>query len=59
MFILLKIKEILFFNETAFLLWCHALWKLVSSNCFIFEMKHATGMKTCTKIYFLFAFNLV
>ena len=25
---------------------CHALWKLGSSNCFIFEMKHASG--TCT-----------
>ena len=30
-----------------------------SSNCCIFEMKHATGMETCTKIYFLFIFNLV
>ena len=51
--------ERLFFNETAFLYWCHALWKLGSSNCCIFEMKHATGMETCTKIYFLFIFNLV
>ena len=49
----------LFFNEKAFLFWCHALWKLGSSNCCIFEMKHATGMETCTKIYFLFIFNLV
>ena len=48
-----------FFNETAFLFWCHALWKLGSSNCCIFEMKQATGMETCTKIYFLFIFNLV
>ena len=43
-------EERLFFNETAFLFWCHALWKLRSSNCCIFEMKHATGMETCTKI---------
>ena len=41
-----------FFNETAFLFWCHAQWKLGSSNCCIFEMKRA--METCTKIYFLF-----
>ena len=47
------------FNETAFLYWCHALWKLESSDCCIFEMKHATGMETCTKIHFLFIFNLV
>ena len=47
------------FNGTAFLFWCHALWKLGSSNCCIFEMKHATGLETCTKIYFLFIFNLV
>ena len=46
------------FNETAFLFWCHALWKLGSSNCCIFEMKHASGLETCTKIYFLFFFNL-
>ena len=52
-------EERLFFNETAFLFWCHALWKLRSSNCCIFEMKHATGMETCTKFYFLFIFNLV
>ena len=52
-------EERLFFNETAFLFWCHALWKLGSSNCCIFEMKHATGMETCTKMYFLFIFNLV
>ena len=49
----------LFFNETAFLFWCHALWKLGSSNCCIFEMKNATGMETGTKTYFLFIFNLV
>ena len=48
-----------FFNETAFLFWCHALWKLGSSNCCIFEMEHATGMKTCTKIFFLLIFILV
>ena len=52
-------EERLFFNETAFLFWCHALWKLGSSNCCIFEMKHASGLETCTKIYFLFIFNLV
>ena len=52
-------EERLFFNETAFLFWCHALWKLGSSNCCIFEMKHAMGLKTCTKINFLIIFNLV
>ena len=52
-------EERLFFNETAFLFWCHAMWKLGSSNCCIFKMKHATEMETCTKIYFLFVFNLV
>ena len=46
-------------GETAFLFWCHSLWKLASSNCCIFEMKHVTGMETCTEIYFLFIFNLV
>ena len=52
-------EERLFFNETAFLFWCHALWKLGSSNCCIFEMKHASGLETWTKIYFLFIFNQV
>ena len=51
-------EERLFFSETAFLFWCHTLWKLGSSNCHIFEMKHATRMETCPKI-FLFTFNLV
>ena len=46
-------EEIRFFNETAFQFWCHALWKLGSSNFCIFEMKHfATGLESCTKIYF-------
>ena len=27
-------------------------------NCCTFKMKHSTGMETCTKIYFLFIFNL-
>ena len=30
-----------------------------SSNCCIFEMKGASGLETCTKIYFLFIFNLM
>ena len=47
------------FNETAFLFWCQALWKIGSSNCSIFEMKHATGMETCAKVYSLFIFNLM
>ena len=48
------------FLTTAFLFSCHALWKLASSNCCIFEMKqYATGMETGTKIYFSFTFNLV
>ena len=55
----LKSRGETFFKETAFLFWCHALWKLGSSNCCIFEVKHATGMETRLKIYFLFIFNLV
>ena len=51
--------SVFFFNETTFLFWCHALRKLGSSNYCIFEMKHVKGMGTCTKIYFLFIFNLV
>ena len=58
--ILLEIKRRdFFFNETAFLFWSHALWKLGSSNCCISERKHAMGIETCTKISFLFIFNLV
>ena len=35
-------------------------WEILgSSNCCIFETKRAMEMKTCTKIYFLFIFNLV
>ena len=53
-------EERLFFNETVLLFWCYALWKLGSSNCCIVsEMKHATGMETCTKVYVLFFSNLV
>ena len=46
-------EERLFFNNIAFLFWHHALRKLGSSICCIFEMKHAMRMETCTKIYFL------
>ena len=28
----------------AFLFWCYAMWKRGSSNCYIFEMTHATGI---------------
>ena len=31
-----------FFNETAFLFWCQALWKLLSSNCWN-ETHYGTG----------------
>ena len=41
-----KSRRETFFNKTAF------LWKLWSSNCSIFEMKHASGLETCAKIYF-------
>ena len=41
-----------FFQRDSIPFFCHALWKLGSSNCCIFEMKHATGMETCAKIYF-------
>ena len=44
-------EEILVFYKTTFLFRYQALWKLGSSNCCIFEMKHAAGMKTCTKIF--------
>ena len=57
-----KIRTVLqstFFHETAFLFWCHVLRKLGSSNCCIFETKHASGLETCTEIYFLFISNLV
>ena len=55
---LLKVKRRdFFFDETAFLV--SRTVKLGSSNCCIFEMKHATGMESCTKVYFLFIFNLV
>ena len=40
-------------------LFCAPQVRYRSSNCCIFEMKHATVIKTCTKIYFLFSFNLV
>ena len=53
-----KLREETFFNETAFLFWSHAQWELGSSNCCIFEIKHASGLENCTKIYFLFIFNL-
>ena len=43
MVILLKIKRRdFFFNETAFLFWCQALWKLLSSNCWN-ETHYGTG----------------
>ena len=38
--------------------WFLADLKACSNRC-IFKMKHATGMETCTKIYFWFIFNLV
>ena len=58
MVILLKIKRRDLFPARPHSYFGHALWKLGSSNCCIFEMKHATGMEICTKIYFLFIFNL-
>ena len=57
MVILLKIRRRDFFQRDS--IGCHALGKLRSSDCCNFEMNHATGMETCTKIYFLFMFNLV
>ena len=48
-------EERLFFHWLKeFLFWCHALWKLGSSICCIFEMKHATGMETSTEIFFVY-----
>ena len=40
-----------FFQRDSIPIFCHALWKLGSSNCCSFEMKHATGLETCTRIY--------
>ena len=56
MVISLKIKRSDFFSTRQH---SYTLWKLGSSNCCIFKMKHVTGMETCTKTYFLFIFNLV
>ena len=57
-----EIQEVrLFFNDTAFLLWC-MLSRTVKTRkfkCCIFELKHATWMEPCTKIFYLFIFNLV
>ena len=43
---------------------CFVWFKIVGPHssgnfCCIFEMKHASGLETCTKNYFLFIFNLV
>ena len=55
----LKIKRRdFFFNETGFLFWCYALCKLGSLNCYVFEMRHASGLET-TRIFLLFIFKLV
>ena len=37
-----KSREETFFNETAFLFWCHELWKLGSSNCCILIIRNET-----------------
>ena len=52
MVILLKIKGRDFFQRDS-------ISAFLSSNCCNFQMKHVTGMETCTQIYFLFKFNLV
>ena len=52
-------EERLFCNETAFLFWCHALWKFGSSNCCIFETKMLRKCKLGQRFTFLFIFNLV
>ena len=48
-----------FFQRESIPILCHAQWKLGSSHCYNFKMKHATGLETCARIYFLFIFNLV
>ena len=45
-------EDRLFFNETVFQFWCHALWKFGSSNCCSFEMKHVKEMETCKRFTF-------
>ena len=59
MVILLKIKGAEFFQRDSIPILVSRTVKIGSSNCFIFEMKHVKEMETCTKIYFLFIFNLV
>ena len=56
MVILLKIKrrDVLFFSEIAFLLWCHAPLKLRKFKLLYFEKKYAVGLETCTKIFFVY-----
>ena len=56
---LLKIKRRGFFQRVRIFILCHALWNLGRPNCCSFEMEHATGLENCTRIYFLFTFNLV
>ena len=52
MVILLKIKRRYFFQRDSIPVLVSRTGKFGSSNCCIFEIKHATGMKTCTKIDF-------
>ena len=52
-------EDRLFLQGDSILILVSRTVKTRNSNCCIFEMKHATGLETCTKIYFLFIFNLV
>ena len=61
MVILLKINRRDFFStrQHSYFGVTHCENSEVFKNCCTFEMKNATEMETCTKIYFLFIFNLV
>ena len=51
---LLKIKRRNFFQLDSI----PSLVSRTVKNCCILEMKHASGLETCTKIYFLFIVKL-
>ena len=47
-----------FFQRDSIPIFCHALWKLGNSTCCSFEMKHATGLKTCKGFIFCLSSTL-
>ena len=59
MVILLKIKRRDFFQRDSIPILVSRTVKARKFKLLYFEIKHATEMESCTKIYFLFIFNLV